>query len=144
MFFTPSRDEARRFFIEVWRKHQAGVVLAQMEQLVRDVLLAHPEYQRYLSEDALSRDWQPGQDETNPFLHFGMHLAIAEQLSIDQPAGVRALYLALCQQLGDEHAARHEMMDGLAEMIWQAQRHHTAPDPEVYLGVLRRKLAGRS
>ncbi len=139
MLFTPSRDEARRFFVTVWQKHQTGQALAALERMTLAILLDHPEYQRHLLEDKLDHDWRPEHGETNPFLHIGMHLAIEEQLSIDQPVGVRALYQALCQVLADEHAAKHEMMDGLAEMIWQAQRNHTAPDPAIYLDVLRKK-----
>jgi hypothetical protein len=31
--FTPSRDEARRFFFETWRKYGAGEPLSQLEAL---------------------------------------------------------------------------------------------------------------
>ncbi|SFN17315.1 protein of unknown function [Formivibrio citricus] len=143
MLFTPSRDEARRFFIAVWQKHQTGQPLADLERMTLAILLDHPEYHRYLVEDQVDHDWRPEHGETNPFLHIGMHLAIEEQLSIDQPPGIRPLYQALCQALADEHAARHEMMDGLAEMIWQAQRNRTAPDPAIYLEVLRKKAGPR-
>lgn len=140
MLFTPSREDARRFFVNVWQKQLRSEPLEQIERITLAILLDHPEYQRHLTEAALDHDWQPANGETNPFLHIGMHLAIEEQLSIDQPAGVRKLYQSLCEKLGDDHNARHEMMDGLAEMIWQAQRHQTAPHPAVYLEVLRKKL----
>ena len=140
MLFNPGRDEARRFFITVWQKHQAGAPLADLERMTLAILLAHPEYQRHLSEDQVDRDWLPENGETNPFLHIGMHLAIEEQRSIDQPAGVKALFGQLCQLTGSEHEAQHAMMDGLAEMIWQAQRSGVSPDPTVYLDILRRKL----
>lgn len=138
--FNPSRDQARRFFIDVWQKHRSGAPLANIERSTLAILLDHPEYRRHLAEDQIDRDWQPEHGETNPFLHLGMHLAIEEQLSIDQPAGIRALFVALRDKFGDAHAAKHEMMDGLAEMIWQAQRNRSAPDPQVYLEVLRRKV----
>lgn len=142
MLFNPSRDEARRFFISVWQKYQSQQTLADIERLTLAILLDHPEYHAHLHEDQVDHDWRPEHGETNPFLHIGMHLAIEEQVSIDQPAGVRALFESLTQKLGDEHAARHAMMDGLGEMIWQAQRNNTAPDPAVYLDILRQKLAG--
>ena len=44
------------------------------------------------SADALTREWTPEDGATNPFLHLSLHLAIAEQLSIDQPPGIRAAY----------------------------------------------------
>jgi hypothetical protein len=76
---------------------------------------------------------------TNPFLHLSMHLSISEQLSIDQPAGVKLRYLALAARLGDEHAAQHAVMDCLAEMIWQAQRQNLPPDALAYLECLDKK-----
>ena len=139
MLFTPSRDEARRFFIGIWKKYQLGQSLADIERLTLAILLDHQEYHRFLKEELLDHDWKPEHGDTNPFLHIGMHLAIEEQLSIDQPAGIRTLYQALLKKNGDVHAAKHEMIDGLAEMIWQAQRHHTAPDPTTYLDILRKK-----
>lgn len=141
MLFNPSRDAARRFFITVWKKYRDNTPLEEIERMTLAILLDHPEYHRYLSDDLLDHDWLPEHGETNPFLHIGMHLAIEEQLSIDQPAGVRELYLSLLKKQSDEHATKHEMMDGLAEMIWQAQRHHTPPDPSLYLDILRKKLA---
>lgn len=137
--FNPSRDEARNFFIGVWQKHGSGAPLTDIERTTLAILLDHPEYQQHLAEDRLDRDWLPEHGETNPFLHWGMHLAIEEQLSVDQPAGIRELFVALRDKFGDAHAAKHEMMDGLAEMIWQAQRNRSAPDPQVYLDVLRKK-----
>jgi hypothetical protein len=71
-----------------------------------------------------------------------MHLSIEEQLSIDQPTGVRAGFEALVAKLGDAHAATHEVMDCLGEMIWHAQRHRTPPDPNLYLQCMAKK-AGR-
>ena len=47
---------------------------------------------------------------------------------------------ALAHQHGDRHPALHDAMDGLAEMIWHAQRYRTAPDPARYLHCLDRKL----
>ncbi|WP_211251660.1 DUF1841 family protein [Andreprevotia chitinilytica] len=140
MLFNPSRDQARHFFIGSWRKYQAGAPLEDIEKMTVGVLARHPEYHGYLSEDYLDRDWPPEHGETNPFLHISMHLAIEEQLSIDQPAGVKALFGQLCAATGDEHKALHEMMEGLGEMIWQAQRHGHAPSPATYLDVLRERL----
>ena len=55
----------------------------------------HPEYHALLEtgEAAMGRDWTPEQGETNPFLHLSLHLAIAEQLSIDQPPGISGYWL---------------------------------------------------
>ena len=138
--FNPSRNQAREFLFEVWRKHRAGEVLTPLESMALAVLLEHPEYHAMLAdrERYLERDWKPEGGETNPFLHVAMHLAIEEQLSIDQPPGIRAVIQALERRLG-AHDARHEVMDCLAEMVWNAQRHGTGFDNAAYLDCLGRK-----
>ncbi|SFZ78197.1 DUF1841 family protein [Chitinimonas taiwanensis] len=139
--FNPSRDQARQFLFDTWAKHKQQAALTDLERIAFAVLTRHPEYQPIVDapERYRDKDYLPEFGETNPFLHMSMHLAIEEQLSIDQPTGVRALYRALCEHSGDEHRAQHEMMDCLAEMIWQAQRSGTGPDGALYLACMRRK-----
>jgi len=140
--FTPSRDQVRQFFFDVWAKYRAGQTLAGAEQTALDIVLAHPEYHALLAQPARfrDRDWLPEDGETNPFLHLSLHLAIAEQLSIDQPPGIRARHAQLLAQYGDAMDAQHAMMDCLGEMIWQAQRHQAAYDAGAYLRCLDRRL----
>jgi hypothetical protein len=139
--FAPSRNEARQFLIDAWRKRGDALPLTPLETIAADLVALHPEYHALLEsgDKALERDWRPEHGETNPFLHLSMHLSIHEQVSIDQPSGVRALHDALTRKLGSRHDAEHEMMDCLAEMIWSAQRHGTPPDPKRYLDCLGRK-----
>ena len=66
----------------------------------------------------------------------GMHVAIAEQLSIDQPPGIVAAFEKLKMKLASDHEARHKMLDCLGEMLWQSQRHGTAPDAASYLACI--------
>ena len=89
----------------------------------------------------LARDWRPEGGETNPFLHLAMHLAIEEQLSIDQPPGIREAVDTLAKRRGGTHEARHDVMECLAEMIWQAQRYGAGFDNTAYLDCLRRKAS---
>lgn len=141
--FNPSRDQARQFLFDTWKKYQTHQTLSGLEGMALEILLQHPEYHNLLNEPEryLGRDYLPEQGETNPFLHLGLHLAIAEQLSIDQPPGIRGRYHKLLEQSGDPHQARHQVMDCLGEMIWQAQRNRTAPDAAVYFACLERKGA---
>lgn len=139
--FNPSRDQARAFLFDVWQKHAAGAPLTALEQMALSIVLEHPEYHAVLGdrERYLDRDWKPEGGETNPFLHLQMHLAIEEQLSIDQPPGIRAAVQALAQRHGSLHDARHDVMDCLAEMIWNAQRHGAAFDNAAYLDCIRQR-----
>ncbi|MBL8520231.1 MAG: DUF1841 family protein [Betaproteobacteria bacterium] len=145
--FNPSREEVRDFLFEAWRKFRTQEPLAGLEAAAAAVIAAHPEYHAMLADRAeflerhRDRDYPPEFGETNPFLHLSMHLSIREQVAIDQPPGVRGAHAGLTHALGDPLSAEHEMMDGLAEMLWHAQRHGTAPDAQRYLEVLARKLA---
>ncbi len=141
--FSPTRDEARRLFFETWRKFKAGEPLAGLETTVAGVLTAHPEYHAILEqpERHLQADYSPEVGEINPFLHLSLHLAVEEQLSIDQPHGIRGRYQALAARLGSEHHAKHRMTECLAETVWQAQRNRSAFDEQVYFDCLTRNLS---
>ena len=139
--FNPSRDQARDFLFDLWAKWRAKAPLTALESLALDILLQHPEYHAVLEDRSryLERDWRPEGGETNPFLHLSMHLAIEEQLSIDQPPGIRAAVEALERRRGSAHAARHDVMECLAEVVWNAQRHGVPFDNDAYLECLKKK-----
>lgn len=141
--FDPSREQARAFFFETWRKYRAEEPLAGLETLALQVILAHPEYHRVLEErdKHAAREYFPEQGETNPFLHLGLHLALEEQLSIDQPPGIAARVAALAARSSSRHDALHAAIDCLAETIWRAQRERTPPDAAAYLECLARKAS---
>jgi hypothetical protein len=140
--FSPSRDEARRFFSDTWAKYRRGEQLVGLEQTVLRVVLLHPEYHAILEhpERHVERDYAPEGGDVNPFLHLSLHLAVAEQLSIDQPPGLAERYRALTLHTGSEHDALHAILECLGETLWQAQRTGTAPDEGVYLGCIDRRL----
>jgi hypothetical protein len=139
--FNPTRDQSRQFLFETWRKYRAGEALGGLEGMALEHILKHPEYHAMLGDPDRyqDREYPPELGETNPFLHLMMHLALSEQLSIDQPTGIKARFERLAARLGDSHAAQHETLDCLAEMIWRAQRDGTPPDGVAYLDCLERK-----
>ena len=142
--FNPTRDQARDFLFELWAKHQAQAPLTPLESMTLDVILQHPEYHDVLADPERYRDreWKPEGGATNPFLHLSMHLAIEEQLSIDQPPGIRDAVNALARRRDSEHDARHDVMECLAEVVWQAQRNARPFDNAAYLDCLRAKAKG--
>lgn len=139
--FDPSQADVRRFFCEAWRKHRGAEVLTPLEAIAVDWIGEHPEYHDELAsvERALEADYRVEQGRTNPFLHLSMHLAIAEQLSIDQPPGLRAAHDAIARRLGSAHDAAHQIMECLGETIWQSQRSGAPPDGAAYLDCVRRR-----
>ena len=140
--FKPSRDQARQLFFDTWRKYRQREILSGIEDVALEVILQHPEYHGIL-DDAdryLDKDYSPEMGDTNPFLHLSMHVAIKEQLSINQTTGICQRFARLQEISGNEHAAAHQVMECLAEMIWQAQRNQSAPDAIIYFECLDRQL----
>ena len=139
--FNPSQQDVRRFFCETHRKLHANEILSPLEAIARDWLILHPEYDDALSdvEAALAADYPVEGGRSNPFLHLSMHLSIAEQISIDQPPGIRNAFLALAQRLDSEHEAHHQIMECLGQMIWNSQRSGLPPDGAAYIECVKKR-----
>ncbi|MGH8631172.1 MAG: DUF1841 family protein [Burkholderiales bacterium] len=142
MLFAPSREQARQFFFDAWRKYRAGEPLEGLERTGLEVVLLHPEYHPLLEQAQrhLDKDWLPEAGDLNPFLHLSLHLAVQEQLSIDQPPGIRQAFERLRARLGSEHEALHAVVECLGEIVWQAQRSAASLDSARYLECLERRL----
>ena len=138
--FNPSRDQARRFFFDTWRKFKASEALSPLESQAMEIMVQHSEYHALLdqAERYLEQEYFAESGEMNPFLHLSLHLAVAEQISIDQPPGIRAAFERLCGKLA-KHDARHALMECLGETIWRAQRYGVPPDQQFYLDCLEKK-----
>jgi hypothetical protein len=141
--FVPTRDQVRQFFIDTWARHRRGEPLEPLQCMALEVIALHPEYHGLLErpERFRDRDYAPETGTLNPFLHLSLHLAVSEQLSIDQPRGIRAQFERMLAALGDRHAALHALLECLGETLWQAQRLGGAPDESAYLECLRRRGA---
>ena len=141
MLFDPSRDQVRRFFLDVWRKTQDQVPMSPMELMAQEWMLLHPEYHGLFADEdkAMTKDFSVEDGQTNPFLHLSMHLALQEQMSIDQPPGGRDALNRLIEQADDVHEAMHHAMQCLGEMLYNAQRQSAPPDVQSYLECLQRQ-----
>ncbi|HEY0563244.1 MAG TPA: DUF1841 family protein [Methylophilus sp.] len=139
--FNPSRDEVRSFFFEAWRKFNTQQVLTDLEKIAVSVMHMHPEYHSILNhpEQFQQQAYYPEMGETNPFLHMSLHLSILEQLSINQPIGIKQIYETLKIKHQNEHDAQHAILECLGETIWQAQRNQTGLDAQHYLSLLQQK-----
>ena len=138
--FNPSRDQVRQFFADAWRKHRSREILTPLETIALDWIMQHPEYHADLEHpDALSRDFAVEEGRTNPFLHLSMHLAIAEQVSVDHPRGIRAAHDATAASTDPHHAA-HEIMECLGQVVWESQRLGTPLDSDAYIDLIRRRI----
>jgi hypothetical protein len=139
--FNPSRGQVRNFFFDAWRKYRDGRPLEGLETVAVEAMLLHPEYHHVLDEPDrfLEREYTPDDGEANPFLHMSLHVAVEEQLAIDQPPGIRAEFERLLADRGDRHDALHVVLECLGEVVWRAQRERGVPDGEAYMECLRRR-----
>ncbi len=139
--FNPSRDEVRQFFCGAWQKQLIGGVLTPIEMIACSWIKLHPEYHAILtSNESLSHEFTPEQGQTNPFLHLSMHLSISEQISIDQPPGIKLVAEQLSRKLDSEHEAQHQIMECLGRALWESQRNGHALDAYAYIESIRKLL----
>lgn len=140
--FNPSREQVRHFFCESWRKCRQRDILEGAEATAADLIAEHPEYHALLDNPAVAvaQEFTPENGQMNPFLHLSLHLAIAEQVSIDQPPGIRAAYWTLRRRL-EVHDAEHALIECLGEALWSAQRQGRDIDQRMYIESIERQAA---
>jgi hypothetical protein len=139
--FNPTQDQVRRFFCDTFAKFEQKQLLSPLEDMAARWIVEHPEYHAVLGDVqmALQQDYTVDIGKTNPFLHLSMHLTIAEQVSIDQPIGIRPAWQQLRAKLSSEHDAAHLIMEALGAMLWTAQRNGTAPNGQAYVEDVQRR-----
>ncbi|MFW2440559.1 MAG: DUF1841 family protein [Arenicellales bacterium] len=132
--YGKDRGSMRQVFFKTWQKYKQSQPLQGVEPLLIDIILLHPEYHSILEnpDKYLDFDFPPEQGQSNPFLHMSLHMTIEEQLSMDNPAGIRQQFQTL-QQSRDKHDAMHVLLECLAEAIWKAQRHESGNLEQDYL-----------
>jgi hypothetical protein len=143
--FQPSQHDVRRFFCETARRQREGLPLDPIQAQAASWIAEHLEYAQDLADlaTALAAVYDVEAGRTNPFLHLSMHLSIAEQVSIDQPTGIRQAVQLLAAQQGSLHAAHHEVMECLGRMVWESQRSGRPPDGQAYLEAVRQRATRR-
>jgi hypothetical protein len=135
IFDTQSREQLRQAYVDAWRKRREGLPLEPLEAQIADVVALHPEYQAALErpDTVLDRDYSPEGGQSNPFLHMGLHLAVRDQVATDRPPGIRAAFEVLAARMNTPHDAEHQIIEYLAEALWEAQRAGRPPDERAYL-----------
>ena len=119
-----------------------GHVLTPLEMIASQWMEQHPEFHKILSDPsgALEQEFTPEKGKTNPFLHLSMHLSISEQISIDQPPGIRHIANTLSRKLDSEHEAQHQIMECLGQVLWQAQNQSKPIDVTDYIELLKKLI----
>jgi len=138
MIFGQDRNEIRKMYSDAWQKFCDGLPLTPLESQIAAVVELHPEYHDDVTAEDLDTDYTPDGGKTNPFLHMGLHISIREQVATNRPPGIASVLGSLTKKCGDAHAAEHQMIDCLAETLWEAQSQNRAPDEQKYLERLHR------
>jgi len=133
MIFGQDRNEIRKMYADAWKKHCDKLPITPLDSQIAAVIEWHPEFHDDVTGDDLEKDYTPDGGKTNPFLHMGLHLSIREQIATNRPPGIGSVFTSLTTQCGDAHTAEHQMIDCLAETLWEAQSQNTAPDEQKYL-----------
>ena len=138
--FNPTRDQVREFFFGVWAKSRAGEALTPLESMALAVVLEHPEYHEVLGDRERYRerdvDARGRRDQSLPAPVRCTSRSRSSSRSTSRPASA-PIVAALARKLDSPMAARHAVMDCLAEQVWQAQRNGVAFDNAAYLDCLR-------
>ena len=133
MFFQ-DRKRQREFLAKSWQKYTSNIPLEPLEEQLVSIIEIHPEYQDLITN--IDSEYFPEQGEINPFLHINLHLALKDQLSLNEPNGVREVHQKLIYHFKDQHVVEHLMMECIAEMIYLSQKNDAAMDHESYLNCI--------
>ena len=106
-------------------------MLEPLELQLALIVQKHPEYQALIND--INLEYFPEQGKTNPFLHINLHLALQDQLALNQPIGINDIYKKLIVIHSDIHEVEHMMMECIAEMIFSSQKNNTTLDQDNYL-----------
>ena len=113
--FSQDRKKQREFLAKSWQKYNSNKPLEPLEEQLVSIIQIHPEYHNLI--DNIESEYFPEQGKVNPFLHINLHLALRDQLSINQPKCVKEVYQKLINKYKDPHEVEHLMMECIAEMI---------------------------
>lgn len=133
------RHAYRQGFVNAWRKHQQHQPLTPLEQQLVAVIAEHPEVIAMLERGTEQQPTAYAAEE-NPYIHLSLHLALRDQIQLDHPAGVRAVYTQLQRTGESTHNIEHRMMDVLAATLWGAYRQGQEPSVTDYLQQLQALL----
>jgi hypothetical protein len=133
--FSSDRSAQRKFLAKSWEKYKANQLLEPLELQLAKIIEKHPEYQEIINN--LDTEYFPEQGKINPFLHINLHLSLQDQLSLDQPKGIKEIYNSLVKKIKDTHRVEHIMMEQIAEMIFNSQKNNKPMDQEQYLRSLK-------
>ena len=120
--FSQDRKKQREYLADSWQKYIKNRPLELLEEQLVSIIEIHPEYHDLIGN--IESEYLPEQGNVNPFLHINLHLALRDQLSLNQPKGVKEVHQKLSNQYKDSHEVEHLMMECIAAVSYT---HLTLP-----------------
>ena len=133
--FTSDRSKQRQYLKQAWEKYTSQEQLEPLELQLSKIVEQHPEYQNLIKN--LDSEYFHEQGNTNPYLHINLHLTLQDQITMDQPKGIRDIHSQLIVKIKEALEVEHMMMEHIAEMIFNAQKNNAAFDLDVYIQALK-------
>ena len=133
--FSQDRIKQREFLAKSWQKYTSNKPLEPLEKQLVSIIEIHPEYHDLIEN--IESEFLTEKGEVNPFLHINLHLALRDQLYINQPKGLKEVHQKLSNQYKDSHEVEHLMMECIAEMIYISQKNNTTMNQESYLNCIK-------
>ena len=135
-----NRDESRTYFYNVWKKQKNRLPLQPIEVIIFDVISDHPEYHRYLENknSMFENNFSENDNEINPFLHMGMHIALKEQINSNRPIGINEIFTRISSKSISMHDAEHKMIECLERSLWEAHYKNEIPSDNRYIECLKK------
>ncbi len=134
---TPDRSQLRahrQILWAAWLRAQQSLPLDPLQRRIVQVIYLHPEYHYLFNDEETFLDQAINPGAGNPYLHLSLHLAIEEQLALNQPMEITAwLTHALKQKKIDRHAAVHAVVEILGGIMFDAEQGHNEPNTEAYI-----------
>ena len=106
--FSQDRKQQREFLANSWQKYTSNKPLEPLEEQLVSIIKIHPEYQTII--DNIDSEYFHELGEVNPFLHINLHSALRDQLSLNQPKGVKEVHQKLFNHYKDSHEVEHLMI----------------------------------
>jgi len=134
---TPDRAQLRahrQILWTAWFRAKQSLPLDALQRRIVDVIDCHPEYHYLFHDEQTFLDQDVDTGAGNPYLHLSLHLAVEEQVALNQPLEiVQWLTHALTHKNMNRHAAIHAVIEILGDIMFNAKQEHHEPNTEAYI-----------
>lgn len=98
-------------------------------------MVEYPEYVENMTEQGISVS-----GGRNPYIVLGAHMALNDQIKLDRPQGIRAIYSEGVRAYGHERT-KQLVLEVLIGMLESSYSYGEAPSEAAYLGAIDKVLA---